>query len=333
LPNQEKKKITTDIKIFAIVSIVIALIITAAIIYIGKPKDIVTVQNNRVNSDEFRFYYTQNLSNYSQYMSYFSTEQEYLSYIKEQTLQQVIEIQILLLDAKKDGFKVDTKEINDIWKQMEQDIRENASMSGLSVRDFSKQALGTNLSKLKGIYNNYIIYQKYIEHKVNEMPVDDEELTAYYEENKESFDYNTVRHILILCERDAEDDVVAEKSKMAQDVLDKVNNGDDFDTLALEYSEDTGSQNTGGVYEVTQTSDYVPEFKEWTFTHKAGDTGIVRTDHGFHVMRLDNIYDSLEAQKEYIQMALRYNKFQTYMNESLNSEEYKVDVKDEYNQF
>ena len=55
---------------------------------------------------------------------------------------------------------------------------------------------------------------------------------------------------------------------------------------ATELTEDTGSQSTGGLYEGVRQGQMVAEFDEWIFdaSRKEGDTAIVETDYGFHVM-------------------------------------------------
>lgn len=59
-----------------------------------------------------------------------------------------------------------------------------------------------------------------------------------------------------------------------------------FAALATEKTDDTGSASTGGLYEgINSTSSYVPEFLEWALaSHKPGDTGVIKTDYGYHVM-------------------------------------------------
>lgn len=59
-----------------------------------------------------------------------------------------------------------------------------------------------------------------------------------------------------------------------------------FSALATEKSEDTGSTENGGLYDdVNSASSYVDEFKSWALApHKAGDTAIIKTTYGYHVM-------------------------------------------------
>lgn len=59
-----------------------------------------------------------------------------------------------------------------------------------------------------------------------------------------------------------------------------------FAALAAENSTDPGSKDNGGLYENIYPGQMVPAFNDWCFQadRKAGDTGIVETSYGYHVM-------------------------------------------------
>lgn len=59
-----------------------------------------------------------------------------------------------------------------------------------------------------------------------------------------------------------------------------------FAALAGEYTEDPGSKYTGGLYEEVTPGTMVAEFNDWCFdsSRKPGDTGVVETSYGAHVM-------------------------------------------------
>lgn len=61
---------------------------------------------------------------------------------------------------------------------------------------------------------------------------------------------------------------------------------DAFAALANENSTDTGSNTTGGLYENVYPGQMVTSFNDWCFDSNriAGDTGIVESDYGCHVM-------------------------------------------------
>jgi len=97
----------------------------------------------------------------------------------------------------------------------------------------------------------------------------------------------SVRHILI--SKDSYDSDEAAKKK-AQEVLDEYLKGEKtaekFGELAEKYTEDTGSKTTGGLYESFPKGQMVEEFESWSFDNKRkeGDTEIVKTTYGYHIM-------------------------------------------------
>lgn len=103
-------------------------------------------------------------------------------------------------------------------------------------------------------------------------------------------DYNTVnvRHILISIGDDADETIKKEAQEKAQATLDEFRNGDkteeSFAALAQEYSDDNADE--GGLYENIAKGQMVEAFEAWCFdpARKAGDSGIVETEYGYHVM-------------------------------------------------
>lgn len=111
-------------------------------------------------------------------------------------------------------------------------------------------------------------------------------------------DYETVnvRHILIQPQSDDEsateytDEQWAEAETKAQEIYDEWKNGDatedSFSELAVNNSTDPGSASNGGLYEGVYKGQMVEEFENWCFdeSRQAGDTDIVKTSYGYHIM-------------------------------------------------
>lgn len=59
-----------------------------------------------------------------------------------------------------------------------------------------------------------------------------------------------------------------------------------FAALAGEHSQDPGSNQNGGLYEGVKEGEMVTAFNDWCFDpeRQVGDTGIVKTEYGYHVM-------------------------------------------------
>lgn len=95
-----------------------------------------------------------------------------------------------------------------------------------------------------------------------------------------------VRHILFTSEKYGSDD--AAKAK-AEEILAEWKAGDatedSFGALAKEYTEDSNGED-GGLYTGVTAGTMVQTFNDWCFdeARQYGDTDIVKTDHGYHVM-------------------------------------------------
>ncbi|MCI5484596.1 MAG: peptidylprolyl isomerase [Clostridiales bacterium] len=128
-----------------------------------------------------------------------------------------------------------------------------------------------------------------------------ETITAFYVvlftgKNDNEVELVNVRHILVSFEGDAQEDgTYSEEVKeaaraSAEEILNEWKSGDatedSFAALANEKSTDTGSNTNGGLYEDVYPGQMVTAFNDWCFdsARKSGDTGIVETTYGYHVI-------------------------------------------------
>ena len=135
------------------------------------------------------------------------------------------------------------------------------------------------------IYFEYVtLVSAFRDNYVEANPVSEEDAFAYYEENKQYFVTPVslrASHILIL---DA--DHTPEKRAEIQQILDRLNEGEDFAELAMMYSED-GSAEAGGDLGSFGLGEMVPEFEEAALALEPGEiSGIVETQFGFHIILL-----------------------------------------------
>ena len=173
----------------------------------------------------------------------------------------------------------------------------------------------------------YTGYSHYM-HRCDTMEITDAMIEAYFNENQETLAESEitkeegkvvdVRHILLSPKGGTTDDngtttysedEWAAAEKKAQQVLDLWKSGaqdeDFFGQLAELHTEDPGSAQNGGLYENVKTGKMVEEFDAWCFddSRKYGDTGIVKTTYGYHVMFFSGeealwIYECREAVRE-----------------------------------
>ena len=129
-----------------------------------------------------------------------------------------------------------------------------------------------------------LVLQKEVEEKAN---VSDDEVKAFFDKNEDKFRVGTeikASHILV------------ETEKAAQDLIDKINNGENFTKLAKAHSKDKGSAENGGDLGFFSRGKMVPEFERAALSLKVGELSVpVKTRFGFHVIKLTDIKEGEPA--------------------------------------
>jgi peptidyl-prolyl cis-trans isomerase D len=123
------------------------------------------------------------------------------------------------------------------------------------------------------------------------LPVDDAELTAYYEEHKDEFlegEQAKARHILIRVAPDATAEEKAEAKVRADGVATIAKSNADFAELAALHSEDPGSKDNGGDLGWFGRGRMVKEFEDAVFSAKPGEiVGPIESQFGFHIIKVE----------------------------------------------
>ena len=116
----------------------------------------------------------------------------------------------------------------------------------------------------------------------------DEQLRVAYNQDQAQFrvpETVKVRHILLKTQgKPASED--PKIKAQAEDILKQVKAGANFTALVKKYSEDTGSVATGGVYSVQRNGQMVPEFENAAFTLKPGESALIKTTYGYHIIQV-----------------------------------------------
>ena len=197
-------------------------------------------------------------------------------------------------------------------------------------------------------YKKDLLAKKYIKEQIT-----DDELQAYYDATIS--DELSVKHILIApdVESDAADDEkkVAEEAayNKAKELIEQLNNGADFDTLAKENSDDEGSKENGGLINNVVKEGYVTEFWNAAYELENGKytSEPVKTQYGYHIIykishtekkSLEEIKDTLldklvskkiedDEQLEYSIWAQIREKYNLSINDSTLNKIYKNSIK------
>ena len=165
----------------------------------------------------------------------------------------------------------------------------------------------TDIDKFKDIIRlNY--YRTEAVNDYAKKSVTDKQIQKYYDENV--YGDISCTHILITPavtdDMSDEDKTKADKEALqkAKDIIKKLKNGESFDDLAKEYSDDTSNKDKGGDLGYFNTGDMLEEFEKAAFALKKGKytTTPVKTKYGYHIILKTDEKEkpSLEDKKEEI---------------------------------
>lgn len=241
----------------------------------------------------------------SQYGEDYATNTELADTVKEirtQALNLLVEEKMMSLKAEELGLlptqeEIDNK-VNEYLETMktnydgEEAFNKALEEAGLTLEGYTETLTKSIKSQL--ISNNVI------EDLFKDINVTDEEIKTYYDENKDGFKEATVSHILI-----------SDEAK-AKEIREKAVNGEDFATLAKEYSEDTGTKENGGslgtvVYNSTK---YMAEFMEGVRATKNNEISeLVKSSYGYHIIKVTDYKErTLDESKDSIKTTLENQK-------------------------
>lgn len=141
----------------------------------------------------------------------------------------------------------------------------------------------------------------------DKVTVTDQQIIDYYEENIGMFKEEKqvrARHILFKLDRDAPEDEEKKVREKAMSVLKRARQGEDFSSLAREYSEGPSSEEDGDLGFFSSGQMEKP-FDEAAFKMKKDEiSDPVRTNFGYHIIKVEEIKEerakSLEEVREQI---------------------------------
>lgn len=236
--------------------------------------------------------------------------------MKKSVLQSLQEIKIQVAKAKEAGVKLEKSDLDNIEKSINEKITQEGSRA--KADSAIKADYGVSLSEYREVVKELSLAQKYTVSEQNKVKATDAEVQKYYDEHKADYDKVTVTHILIATSDLSTGAPVSEGKKKeakekADDLLKQIQAGADMQALAEKNSDDkdqSGKVNNKGVYTFGK-GEMASQFEEWAFAnHKPGDTGIVETSYGYHVMRFEKRDETkFDDAKEKIKSTIVSKKF------------------------
>lgn len=259
---------------------------------------VLTVNGDAVTADEYSGYMLYNMQYYASMYAQmgltdlWSNEDMAKSLgasMPEAAEQQAIYARVVMQKFNELGLKLsynEQKEMVSVRRNSIANTSKDAYLNQIAQFGFSDQT-----------YQNFMYisqcYQALNDYYFGENGVNtpsDEDIQKYYEDN-----YITAKHILITTVDPASGETKRtdeEAKKEAQSILDRINAGEDFDTLMNQYSEDTGLSNNPNGYTFTE-GQMVTEFYDGAKALAEDEVSeLVKSSYGYHIIKRVKLDDS-----------------------------------------
>lgn len=214
------------------------------------------------------------------------------------TLDAMISNEVVSQEAEKAKVEVTQEEID-----VEMAVYEE-QYGGAEALEQALASSGMSIADLEEEMKTYLKVEKIIGPDIE---ITDEQISTYFEENKETFEQASkveANHILV------------ETQEEADKVKSELDDGGDFAELAAEYSIDTSNAENGGALGEFGAGEMTPEFEEAALSLKVDEISQpVETDYGFHIIQVTGKTEATEANLENSKEQIK----ETLFDEALNT--------------
>lgn len=263
-------------KIVLLVVLVVALIAAGCQDTSAKSEDIVAkVGDQEITKSE----YDKNLALYkNEYEGMYDENiwsldydgKTFLQAFQEQILDKIVNDVAIANYLQKNDVKIDETKVDERYTQYMEAMEKQSDLKDLFEENDIDEGFIRNKIKTD------IYMEEFYNVVIEEMDLSNEKLKEYYDEHYEEYKNNLAKasHILVKTEEEA------------NDILNKIKSGENFEELAKEYSEDPGTAANGGNLGPFSKGMMVPEFEEAAFDLKPGEISEpVKTQYGYHIIK------------------------------------------------
>lgn len=205
--------------------------------------------------------------------------------LRKQALESLVNHQLLVQEADREGIKPDEKKIDAQLKEISgrapdgESFKKLLASAGITESQL-RQDIGQDL-KVEALLNKNVPQKQKASNK---------EIKDYYREHQEEFkipERVKASHILVKVDAGDSAEVRAQKKLKAEKLRERIEKGEDFAKLASENSE-CPSKAQGGDLGYFARGNMVKPFEEAAFgMKKAGQvSGVVETEFGYHLIKL-----------------------------------------------
>ena len=315
-------------------------------------KDYIEVDNDKISQIEFDFYYgiakTNSLNTtlygsmtyYSSYMGYktsqsdksqeYSTDYTWYDFFANSAVSTIKETKALLEDADANGFTYDNEDAD--YDEFIGKLKDAANEADTSYSDYLKQMFGKRATekRVKEFLKDYLKSTAYQEKLTETLAASDSEVSAYYEDNKDTYDKFEYRMFKVKAESSDSSDM-ANAKETANSFASGVSSELDFINQCRKFAEagdDTYADDAASLVTETKKSNIEEACADWIASsdRKEGDLTVIEDDDNtcfYIVYYISRSYDG--SDDDAIKSTLLNQKYSEYIKKY--TDEYSVNVK------
>lgn len=255
--KEKRSRILSTLAVIAVIAAIIALIVGVPF-YKRKQalSEYIRINDISVSQMELNYYRATVISSYSMFLPYMgldtsipydqqiyneTTGMTWEDFFLDQAVYLLQRNKAMLADIKARGLSFD---ITEDYNAYLEEIKSAAASASISVSDYYVSLYGNyaNEKTLAPFVKDYLTASAYNNYLTEELTPTAEEVQAEYDANKndyDSVDYRVLEFATGMTDESSEEDIDAAMEKartQAQEMLDKVNAGEDFETLCATYA-------------------------------------------------------------------------------------------------
>ena len=257
------------------------------------PKVVAVVNGQEIPSDHVRFEFNRILRDFPRKMKPKDQRMVVKGIIENEIVRELVYQQ-----AKAEGVQVTSEEIEDTLKNLKKGYPDDKAWKE------ALKARGIDEARIRHSIEQDLMARQLLENQVRgKVEITDAQVKNFYEEHQDRFrrpEAYRAQHIFIayipadkratLPEeqlKEQADSLRADARKRIEAVQEKLNQGESFENLARQFSEDAASASKGGDLGFIYKGVFDPAFDEAVNRLKPGETSdIVESSFGYHLIRL-----------------------------------------------
>lgn len=223
------------------------------------------------------------------------TDPEELEALKRSELEAMVNELVMLQAAEADSIAVPLDDVEGqvdatIERQTQQfgsraAFEEALSREGLTLEQY--RTLIARSARRSAVRQQFIAT---VQRDRTPPPVSDAELREFFEERRAELGSRpaTLEFKQVVITPEPSDSAMARAREEAQSILEQLQEGEDFETLARRHSDDPGTRQQGGELGWFRRGRFVPEFERVAFALRPGAfSNIVQTSFGLHIIKVE----------------------------------------------